>query len=151
MEINELKKRATIEQNSKLNRKFVQLEKLLEELKAKKISAEVINTINEQIEAVNSSEEKGLSKQIWKAQTQIIKLIEKELKLVTINYYRNSWLAVGMSIGVAMGVALGVSGENMGLLALGLPIGLGIGIAIGTAMDKKAKANGLQLELEIKY
>lgn len=71
-------------------------------------------------------------------------MIEKELHLVTKNHYRNTWFILGMLIGVALGSA------NTSLLAVGIPLGFTIGIAIGTSKDKKAKDNGLQLDIEIK-
>ena len=49
-----------------------------------------------------------------------------------------------MLIGVALGSA------NTSLLAVGIPLEFTIGIAIGTSKDKKAKDNGLQLDIEIK-
>lgn len=54
---------------------------------------------------------------------RILKLIEKELKLVPKNSYRNRWMAIGMS-------------------AFGVPIGAG--------MDKKAFEEGRQLDMEIR-
>ena len=54
--------------------------------------------------------------------------------------------AFGLPIGVAFGLSLG----NLGLLGIGLPIGMGIGVALGTFLDKKAKAAGKQLEVELK-
>ena len=75
---------------------------------------------------------------------------EKELKLVTKNHYRNTWLAIGMVMGIVFGSSFGSSSGNTSLVALGIPIGITIGIAIGTSKDKEAKDNGLQLDLEIK-
>jgi hypothetical protein len=89
---------------------------------------------------------------IKQKQTKIIKLLEKELKIVPKNYYRNIWLAVGMSVfGLPIGVAFGVSIGNMGLLAIGLPIGMAIGTLVGSRMDKKAFEENRQLDIEIKY
>ncbi|MCB0383501.1 MAG: hypothetical protein KDD05_09465 [Psychroserpens sp.] len=113
-----------------------------------------MKVINENIDKVNSVPEsdKALRKVLKYAQSNIIKLIEKEHKLVTINHYRNTWLAVGMAVfGIPLGVALGVSLGNMALLGIGLPIGMVIGLAVGTAMDKKALEEGRQINLEIKY
>jgi hypothetical protein len=83
---------------------------------------------------------------------RLIKLIEKEVKLVPKNYYRNLWLTLGMAgFGIPIGVAFGASLGNMAFIGVGLPIGLAFGIALGTGMDKKALAEGRQLDLEIKY
>ncbi|MRT92904.1 hypothetical protein EMN46_08115 [Ancylomarina sp. 16SWW S1-10-2] len=111
-----------------------------------------MSSINRGIEAINTftDSEKELRKLISKTQSRIINLLEKELKLVTKNHYRNTWLAVGMAVfGVPLGVALGTSLGNMGLMGIGLPIGMLIGMAIGSSMDKKACDEGRQLDLEI--
>ena len=95
---------------------------------------------------------KELRKQIKNTQSGIIKLIEKEHKLVTKNHYRNTWLVVGMAVfGIPLGVAFGASLGNMAFLGIGLPIGMAIGSAVGTAMDKKAFEEGRQIDLEIKH
>lgn len=87
-----------------------------------------------------------------KTQSRSIKLIEKELKIVTKNNNRNTWLAIGMSaFGIPLGVAFGTSLGNMGFIGIGLPIGMAIGIVIGTGMDKRSFEEGRQLDLEIKY
>lgn len=154
MDIIELNKRPDIEQNKKLTRAFIQFDKLLTELKKKELSNEVIIFINNTITAVNngSQQEKEVRKQIRKHQSAIIKLIEKEHKLVTKNHYRNTWLAIGMSVfGIPLGVAFGASLGNMGYIGIGLPIGMAIGIAVGSGMDKKAYEEGKQIDLEIKY
>ncbi len=153
MEIKELNNMPGIEQNSKLNKKLVQFKKLINELKKKEIPHEITAAINANIDGFNSvsNSEKEFGKQLKKAQRNILKLMEKELKIVTKNHYRNSWIALGLGLGVAFGTAIGTSTGNVSLLGLGLPLGLVIGMAIGTSMDKKAKDTGKQLDLEIKY
>ncbi len=83
-------------------------------------------------------------------------MIEKELKLVTKNHYRNTWLALGMAaFGIPLGVAFGTSLGNIAFIGIGLPNGLpnglAVGIAVGTGMDKKAFEEGKQMDLEIKH
>ena len=91
----------------------------------KELPNEIINSVISDIEEVNSftKSEKVLRNLIRITQSRIIKLIEKELKLVTKNHYRNIWLAIGMPI---------------------------FGIAISTGLDKKACEERRQLDLEIK-
>jgi len=151
MEIAALRKRPDLNQNEKLNKKFLQFEKLINELKKKEVPDGLMNSINEQIEKVNviASSDRVLKSQLRKSQLQVLKKVEKQLKLVVINHYRNMWLGVGLALGVAIGSALGSGTGNMSLLALGLPIGMAMGIAYGTSLDKKAKAEGKQLNLEI--
>lgn len=154
MEIKELKKRPDLDQNKKLNNSFNQFSKLLDELRKKELTDELVIFINNGVEQINvvSGSPKALRKEIRKNQAGILKRIEKELKLVTKNHYRNSWLAIGMAVfGIPLGVAFGTSLGNMAFLGIGLPLGLAIGIAIGTGMDKKALEEGRQLDLEIKY
>ncbi len=154
MKIIELNKRPNNKQGTRFHRKYFQFEKLLNELKNKELTNEIISSINNDIEQINSitNSEKELGRQVRRAQSKILKLIEKELKLVTKNHYRNTWLAVGMSaFGIPLGVAFGATLGNMAFIGIGLPIGMAIGIAVGTTMDKKAIDNGMQLDLEIKY
>lgn len=154
MKIKELKIRADILQNKKLNNIYNQFGKLLTELKKRELSDDIIITINDEIDQVNfiSDSKKELSKQLKKTQSKVVELIEKELKLVTKNHYKYTWLPLGMAVfGIPIGVLLGTSIGNMGLLGIGLPIGMTIGIAVGSAKDKKANKEGRQLDLEIKH
>lgn len=151
--IKELDKRLNIEQDKKLKNKYVYFEKLIDELNKKEIPSEIATTVNQNIEAINSfsGSNKNLKKQIRKSQSNIFKLIEKELKLVPKNLYRTRWMAIGMSaFGIPLGVAFGASLGNMGLLGIGIPIGMVFGMAIGSGMDKKAIQEGRQLDLEMK-
>tara|TARA_R100000935_G_C2776330_1_gene139812 strand:- start:350 stop:814 length:465 start_codon:yes stop_codon:yes gene_type:complete len=153
MEIIELKNRPDIGQHKKLFASYNQFAKLLMELRRKDLTNETVNSINDGITMVNSitGSEKELRKQINNTQCNIIKLLEKDHKLVTKNHYRNTWLALGMAVfGIPLGVAFGAGIGNMAFLGIGLPIGMAIGIAVGTAMDKKAFEEGRQIDLEIK-
>jgi len=153
MEIKTLKQRQDIENNSKLNAAYLQFKKLLNELRKRELPDTIVASINKDIDVLNSdfNSEKELRKKIKQKQTEIIKLIEKELKLVTKNHYRTLWLAVGMAaFGIPLGVVFGISLGNMAYLGIGLPIGLAFGIALGTKLDKKACEEGRQLDLEIK-
>ena len=132
----------------------IQLNQLIEELNKKEIPDSVIEKVNQQISEINQA---IISNQKWKKvakkrQYQIVKLIEKELKIAPKNHYRNMWLAIGIGgIGVPIGVAIGSGLGNLAFLGLGIPIGLAVGISVGTSMDKKAFEEGRQLDVEIKY
>ena len=149
MNIKEIDKKPDIGKDKKLMRKFSDFEKLINELKKREVPSEIVNSVNQDIEKINSfvGSNRSLLKQLRKTQSGIIKLIEKELKLVTKNHYRNLWLALGMAFGIPFGVVFGISLDNMAFLGIGIPIG----IAIGTAMDKKASDEGRQLDLEVEY
>tara|TARA_R110002073_G_scaffold72537_1_gene177774 strand:+ start:816809 stop:817276 length:468 start_codon:yes stop_codon:yes gene_type:complete len=147
-------KRAFLETGSCLDKQYSQFEALISELTTRKIPAAIVQSLDREIETLNAvaDGDAAFGKTLKKTQTNILKLLEKELKLVPKNYYRNLWLPLGMAaFGIPLGVAFGASLGNMGLLALGIPIGMGVGIAVGTNLDKKAEASNNQLNLEIKY
>ena len=152
MEILDIQKKSNIEQDPKLLGKYMKFERLLYEIKQKNIPSIIVDSINQIINDINSyiGSNKGLSKKLNKAQSKILNLIEKELKLVTINHYRNLWMALGIAMyGIPLGVLYGIIFENMAFIGIGLPIGLVVGMAIGMTMDKKARKNGNQLNIEI--
>jgi hypothetical protein len=154
MNIIELKDRQNLSDDSKLSRIYIQFGELLNQLRKKNLPPSIIERVNQDIEELNTKSftANDFRKLIKQKQTKIIKQLEKELKIVPKNYYRNIWLAVGMSVfGLPIGVAFGVSIGNMGLLAIGLPIGMAIGILVGSRMDKKAFEENRQLDIEIKY
>ncbi|RYD53670.1 MAG: hypothetical protein EOP52_04420 [Sphingobacteriales bacterium] len=92
-----------------------------------------------------------LKRVIYSRQTQILRLVEKKLKIVPKNYYRTLWMVLGMSVfGLPFGVLYGLLVKNTAMLGIGLPIGMGIGVAVGASMDKKALKEGRQLDIEIK-
>ena len=154
MGINELRKRKGIGENKQLIDAYIQFEKLLTQLRKRKLPDEVVQAINTNIDLIDPDPgtEEDLRKQLRKTQSDILRLIEKELKLVTKNHYRNVWLALGIAaFGVPLGVVFGASLGNMGYLAIGIPFGLSIGLAIGTGLDKKAADEGRQLDVEINF
>ena len=136
MEIQELHKRSDLDQNVKLKKKFLQFDMLINELKEKKVPDGLVNFINAHIKKLNEISGSGssLKTQLKKSQYQILKKVEKELKLVVKNH---------------IGSVIGTGSGNMSMLALGLPLGMAIGMAYGTSLDKKAKEQGKQLDLEI--
>ena len=99
MTIKDLLKDPSIEQHKKLNNKFNDFEKLINALKKRDIPSEIVDSINGDIDEINafSGSHKELLRHLRKTQFNLLKLIEKELKLVTKNHYRNMWMAVGMA------------------------------------------------------
>lgn len=139
--------------DSKTKALYDQLQQLLNELEKKKISPETAEKINRETALINSTNlrDKDLYKMLKQKQNDIIKFLEKEHKIVPKSYYRNLWMAVGMgAFGLPIGVAFGLLMHNIALLSIGLPIGLGIGVVVGSSLDKKAEAEGRQLDVEIK-
>lgn len=154
MGIKELRKRKGIGENKQLIDAYIQFEKLLTQLRKRKLPDEVVQAINTNIDLIDPDPgtEEDLRKQLRKTQSDILRLIEKELKLVPKNHYRNVWLALGIAaFGVPLGVVFGASLGNMGYLAIGIPFGLSIGLAISTGLDKKAADEGRQLDVEINF
>ena len=130
---------------------FSELKALLAELDTKDLKSHVTEFINKCIEEINAYTGPKMNRFTVQKQSAILKLIEKEHKIVPKNRYRNIWGLFGItSIGIPIGVAFGISMGNLGLLGLGFPIGLAIGYVIGTRMDKKALDEGRQLKTEIK-
>lgn len=154
MELAHFQKPTFLKPTSKLDKKADVFEKLLMEMKSRNLPDSIIESTNQEILLIEAapSEEKTFEKQLKKSQTLILKQLEKEFNIVPKNYYRTTFMSLGMAaFGIPIGVAFGLSLGNLGLLGIGLPIGLAIGVGIGTAKDNKAKASGNQLEVEIIY
>jgi len=153
MSIIELKEREDISENVKLSRIYIQFQELMRELRKKELPHKIIEFVNQDIEDINSTSFTGneLRKLVKQKQEKILKLLEKELKIVPKEYYQTLWLALGMVFGLPLGVVFGASLGNMGLLGIGLPIGLAIGSVLGLRMDHKASEEGRQLDVKIKY
>lgn len=153
MNIKELSNKQNNFTDDKLAKIYAQFGELLNELRKRELPLNMDNSVNEYVDQINSSalSETELAKLIKQKQTSILKQLEKELKVVPKNYYRNIWMLFGMSgIGLPIGVVFGLSIGNIGLLGIGLPIGMAIGLAIGALLDKKALNEGRQLNIEIK-
>ena len=131
------------------NKKSIQLEALLEILAQKNLADTLVKAINQELENLNAHSEKTLLKQLKKTQAVILKRIEKDEQLVTKHHFRNTWMAYGMLTGSVLGSVLGMRANNMSLLGLWLPLGMVFGMAIGIEKDKRAKALGKQLDLDL--
>lgn len=144
--IKELKSRPRF-QNEKVSKCYTKFTSLIHELRGRSLSNNTLDTINQQIDLINGKhEEKALKKQVRKSQHAIITKLEKEHKIVPKNYYRTTWMAIGMSaFGIPMGAAFGAAIGNMAMLGMGIPIGMAVGIAVGSQKDAQAAKNGRQL------
>lgn len=128
------------------------LQKLLTELSSKTETTSFNSTIRQEVMDLNAIPEdvteKELLKGIERTKSSLFSKVAKELKIVPKYYYRNLWMALGMSsFGIPLGVVFGITLDNMALLALGLPLGMAVGIGYGTYLDNKAKEEGYQLNL----
>jgi len=132
---------------------YEQFERLIVEIKKKKLPEEIELVINKHITQLNSvtDSDKLLRSEIRKEQSKIVGMLAQKLKIVPINYFRKNWFVLGMTVfGLPIGAALGLSLGNMAFLGIGLPIGMSMGLAMGARMDNKAKEEGRQLDIELK-
>lgn len=144
MIIEKLKIRNTIDQDKRLTKAVLKMQNLIEALNKKETPEEVVSTINKDIRLLKpfSGTDKEVRKTIRRTHSKILKLVEKELKWVPKNHYRTTWLAIGLA---AFGIPLGAAFSNLGL---GIPLGIVFGMVVGSQMDKKAKKEGRQLDIE---
>ena len=150
----ELNENDNISSDIKLERIYEQLKILVGLLRQRELTAGIIDKINQDMEELNSTTLNGkdLRKLLKKKQTKILNLLEKELKIVPKDHYKNLWLAIGPStFGFPIGIALSSTYfGNIAFFVIGMPIGILIGLIIGTNMDKKAHKEGRQLDIFIK-
>ena len=131
---------------------YEQFERLVLEIKKKKLPEEIELVINKHITQLNSITDtnKILRNEIRKEQSKIVGMLAQKLKIVPINYFRKTWFVLGMTVfGIPIGAAFGLSLNNMAYLGIGLPVGMSIGLAMGSRMDNKAKEEGRQLDIEL--
>ncbi|MEC8831026.1 MAG: hypothetical protein VX772_01600 [Bacteroidota bacterium] len=131
---------------------YEQFQLLIIEIKKKKLPEKITLAINKHISHLNSLADTGKSfrPQIVKVQSKIVGLLAQKLKIVPKNYFKKTWFVLGMTVfGLPIGAALGVSLGNMAFLGIGLPVGMSIGLAMGSNMDKRAKEQGRQLDIEL--
>lgn len=142
--------RNDLESRPKLRKKYKYLEQLMNELSTRELQEQVITLLNKEIEDLNTipSGDKYFAKELRKKKNNVLKSLEKELKIVPKHYYRTLWMVLGMSVfGVPMGVAFGAALDNMAFLSIGIGAGMAIGVGIGSGMDEKAKKEGRQLNI----
>lgn len=144
MIIEKLKIRNTIDQDKRLTKAVLKMQNSIEALNKKETPGEVASVINDDIRVLNafSGTDKEVRKTIRRTHSKILKLVEKELKWVPKNHFRTTWLAIGLA---AFGIPLGAAFSNLGL---GIPLGIIFGMVVGSQMDKKAKKEGRQLDIE---
>lgn len=153
MKIIELKEREGLTPENKLDKCYIEFKEVLSELSMKELPDTTVVFINKNIEELNATlfQGKDLQKHIKKQQSNILKLVLKEHKIVTKNHYVKLWMLLGMpTFGIPLGLAFGLDINNMGILAIGLPIGMGMGIGVGALIDGKALIEERQLNIELK-
>ncbi len=153
-EIIPLNDRPDFVSDPKVNNAYTQLAALLDELRTRELPIGVVALINQGVDQLNAVAEpdRALARKIKGQQNKILRMLEKELKIVPKGYYQALWMVLGMSaFGLPLGVAMGMTLGNLAFLASGLPIGIAIGLGIGTGIDNKTRREGRQLNFERKY
>jgi hypothetical protein len=151
MKIIDLNNEQNNNRSSKIVKHYSQLEKLIFDLNERGIPGEIIQVINDEINLINSYKgtKKDFLSQVKKSKSNILKLIEKELKLVPKFHYQNLWMAYGMMAGLMISLVLKQFGldntwNSVGML---LPMGMLFGIVVGKKRDEKAKNDEQQLNI----
>lgn len=136
--------------NKRLAKAVRRIRTLVDELNGKPIPDPVVAGVNREIEKINVcfGTDKQVVKVIERSYVKILDLVKKESGIVTKDYYKNQWLAIGMGgIGVPIGVVLMALTKNPVFLALGLPLGFPIGYWIGQKKDQQARRDNKQLSI----
>ncbi len=115
---------------------------LISEIESKNIPEEVCYKINYQIDKVNSfskEHEVKIKKQLEITVHRILHILKRDLGIIPENYYRNQYLALGMTVfGLPLGALIATLTGNTSYLAFGMLLGIPIGIAIGSKKDQIA-------------
>ncbi|HSM63455.1 MAG TPA: hypothetical protein VK833_05905, partial [Gillisia sp.] len=145
-------KERLLPENKSLVKEYDLLNELIQELNYRELPPEVVVVMNVEIDRLNTLPDTHhrLLAGTKAVKRKLLKSALEDLELVPKNYYRNMWLAIGMTaIGLPLGVVFSSVRDNVSFISIGLPMGLAIGVAIGTFYDKKAEEENRQLELEI--
>jgi len=152
MDIIPLQTRPIIDTSESKQKSFDSFVKLLAELRQRSIPEEQVASINKDIGELNAmgDSDKRWYKELKKVRYRIVHRVHKELNLVPKNFYRDQWMALGMTVfGLPLGLIFSFAIGNMAFLAIGLPIGMPIGMAIGANKDQQAAEEGRQLDVVI--
>ncbi|MEM6523440.1 MAG: hypothetical protein AAGF85_02250 [Bacteroidota bacterium] len=138
-------------EHEKLVQWYESFKNFINELRKRTLNDSTIEELNGAIDRLNNhkGDRHTFQVELRKTQTQLLKYLEKNEKIVVKNYYRKLWLVLGMTVyGIPVGLLFSLAIGNMAFIAIGLPIGMAVGIGVGTNMDKKAAREGRQLNIE---
>jgi hypothetical protein len=132
-----------------LEAEYAQLGKIVDNLRGKALPIHVTLQINDELACINyfTGSRKDLHSHLRKSKAKILKLLEKNLRLVPKNHYRNAWSFMGISFFGIPSVMTGLILGEAELIAAGIPLGICVGMVIGLLMDRKAVQNGYQLNV----
>lgn len=151
MKLKELHQLTNARTSKKLLRNYNTIQALIADLRKRELDSEIINTINQEIEIINSYSEsnKNLLKQLRNSKAKILELLEKKLKLVPKYHYQNKWMAFGILTGILFSIIFTQLGYSNTWNSIGMciPIGLLFGMLAGKNRDEKANREGFQLNI----
>ncbi|WP_299887719.1 hypothetical protein [uncultured Lacinutrix sp.] len=110
--------------------------RVLTDVKHRNFNSLELNRIEQELELLDielNTERKTLNKKLH----QFFEFLKNEFSLISKDYYKNNYMALGMCFGSAAGIILGVVS-----LPIGLVLGMVIGMYLGSEKDKKAKEEG---------
>lgn len=139
--------------NERLAKAVARFNNLLNAIKTHEIPEAIIGEIIEKIHKIEVSKDdsKQRIQMIKYERDSILKMMEKELKVVPKSHYKRKYMVIGMAaFGIPLGVVYGSIFDNYAFIGVGLPIGMSLGIAIGSEKDKKVFKQGNQLDFEMK-
>ena len=119
---------------------------ILSELKIREFSKEEIQSIETELESLNSkSNPENRKKYFKKALSKFEKYLKDTFSLTSKGYYTNTSVSLGILFGVVFGVLIGERFEKSLGVSFGICMGLFIGAYIGRRRDAQAKAAGNML------
>lgn len=126
--------------------------KYIKELQSKTLPESLIEKLNLLIDVNNQmhDDEEMYRKSLNKIVRDTVKLVEKEAKIVPLNFYTNNWLIIGTTFGVTLGSILSNLNDEIAFLGLFIAIGLSLGYGYGKSLDNKAIKEGRQINVDLK-
>src|SRR5689334_21669282 len=119
MKLSRVMKSPGYDYDEELEIEYRQLTKIVNELAAKKLPVHITLQINDELARINyfTGSKKDLLKVMRRSQLKILRLLERKLRLVPKNHYRNTWSFIGISFfGIPL-VLAGLIAENAELMA----------------------------------
>ena len=138
-------------ENTRLQKAHQQVTGLIAALDKREVPQDITEEINIIIANLNAftGDEKQFARELNQAYQHILKLVQEKLNWVPKDFYRNQWMALGLSVfGLPLGVVMGLALDDMTYMAVFFPLGMVFGMGIGAGLDKKAVEEGRVLDLD---
>jgi hypothetical protein len=137
-------------ENARLQKAHQQVTGLIAALDKREVPQDITEEINIIIANLNAGtgDEKQFARELNQAYQHILKLVQEKLNWVPKDFYRNQWMALGLSVfGLPLGVVMGLALDDMTYMAVFFPLGMVFGMGIGAGLDKKAVEEGRVLDI----